>query len=237
MRGARHTGQVIALLVVLAVGSAASVEAQSLAEWDRQALMSVYAVDAPSFTGVMRGANASFYPVVIGGPLVAWSIDGAQELTGDADFGTAYRLTVSEAGAVALVFGIKRLVRRPRPYAALPNITSRSPRHQPGATLDPYAFPSGHAALSFAVATSLTLSHPRWFVAVPTYAWAASVATSRVWLGVHYPSDVLVGALLGAAVSYAVHQARSSLTPDRLEGEDDRAMSIGLFVVRLPLGG
>lgn len=221
---------------MMIVGSAASAEAQSLSDLDRRVLRSVYDIEAVTFTRMMQGANASFYPVVIGGPLVAWGFAGAQELMGDADFSTAYRFTVSEAGAVAVVLSLKRLVRRPRPYATLPDITSRSRRYQPGATSDPYAFPSGHAALSFAFATSLTLSHPRWFVAVPSYAWAASVATSRIWLGVHYPSDVFVGALLGAAVSYAVHQARSPLTPDRFEGNDEKAMRVGLFVVRFPLG-
>ncbi|NBC16271.1 MAG: phosphatase PAP2 family protein [Bacteroidetes bacterium] len=186
----------------------------------------------------MRGANVSFYPVAVGAPLGAWGVAGGRELAGhDADFETAYRLTVSEAGATALVLGLKYLVRRPRPYETVSGITSRSARLQPGEAFDPYAFPSGHAALSFALATSLTLSHPRWYVAGPTYAWAASVATSRVWLGVHYPSDVLVGAVLGAAVGITVHRLREAITPGALTDDPTSPAGTRLFVLRWPLGG
>jgi membrane-associated phospholipid phosphatase len=227
----------LVVVIVVLIGGSAPAAGQSPADLDRRALRGVYGVEAAAFTGLMRTVDASFYPAMVGAPVVAWSVAGGQTLAGyDGDFGAAYRLTVTEAGAVALVFGMKRLVRRPRPYEALPDIRSRSGRLQPGEVLDPYAFPSGHATLSFALATSITLSQPRWYVAVPTYMWATSVATSRVWLGVHYPSDVLVGALLGTAVGVAVHQARDALTPGVLKRDAEHEAEMRLFVLRWSLG-
>jgi undecaprenyl-diphosphatase len=70
-----------------------------------------------------------------------------------------------------------------------------------------HSFPSGHAAGSFAFAAFVAVRAPRW--AAPAFVWAAIVAWSRCVLGVHYPSDVLAGAALGAAIGVTV--ARLSL--------------------------
>ena len=64
------------------------------------------------------------------------------------------------------------------------------------------SFPSGHATVAFACATVLALAVPR--LAPPLFALAALVAWSRVYVGVHYPLDVLAGALLGVALGFAV---------------------------------
>ncbi len=52
----------------------------------------------------------------------------------------------------------------------------------------------------------LTLQCPKWYVIVPAYAWAGAVGYSRLWLGMHYPSDVAVGALVGAASAYVSYK-------------------------------
>jgi undecaprenyl-diphosphatase len=64
------------------------------------------------------------------------------------------------------------------------------------------SFPSGHTSMAFATATGLSLAFKKWYVVVPAYLWAGSVGYSRMYLGVHYPSDVLSGAVVGAGSAY-----------------------------------
>jgi undecaprenyl-diphosphatase len=87
-------------------------------------------------------------------------------------------------------YGLKLVVDRPRPHL---DPLVRLPT-------DP-SFPSGHAATSFAGATMLALLVPR--LAPGLYALAAAIAFSRVYVGVHYPLDVVAGALLGTAIGWA----------------------------------
>ena len=64
------------------------------------------------------------------------------------------------------------------------------------------AFPSGHASSAFACATVLAWASPR--LRIPVFVLAAAIAWSRVYVGVHWPLDVLGGALLGVLVSIAL---------------------------------
>ncbi|MDJ0344338.1 phosphatase PAP2 family protein [Streptomyces sp. H10-C2] len=91
----------------------------------------------------------------------------------------------------------KRAVRRARPILeAVPVI--RRLRHQPFTT----SFPSGHAASAAAFAAGVAMESGRWGAVVAPV--AASVAFSRVYTGVHYPSDVLAGAALGVGAAIVV---------------------------------
>jgi membrane-associated phospholipid phosphatase len=98
---------------------------------------------------------------------------------------------------------IKLLVRRRRPILAdLPALTS---------TPTALSFPSAHAATSFAGAASYSrLGLP----AIPLYALAVSLSASRLYLGVHHPSDVLAGALLGTAVGRGFRGAAEARVPE-----------------------
>ncbi len=95
--------------------------------------------------------------------------------------------------------GLKFSVRWPRPYLGYPDDLV------PLKTVGGFSFPSGHTSLTFATATSLCLSYPRWYVVLPATLWASGVGFSRLYLGVHYPSDVLVGAFVGIGSALAAH--------------------------------
>lgn len=102
-----------------------------------------------------------------------------------------------------ITYSLKKAIHRQRPYVSYPNeITAY-------ATENSFSMPSGHTSLAFTTATALSLSYPKWYVIAPGYIWACSIGYSRMNLGVHYPSDVLAGAVLGAGsafVTYKINQ-------------------------------
>lgn len=108
----------------------------------------------------------------------------------DADNRSVYsRAAKTVLGTYALNQLIKVAVRRPRPRIEdLPPLTG---------TLTGLSYPSAHAATSFAGARILSAALP----APPLYALAVALCLSRLYLGVHYPSDVAAGAALGSAVA------------------------------------
>ncbi len=70
-----------------------------------------------------------------------------------------------------------------------------------------YGFVSSHASNSFNVAVlSLLLIKKRWYT-ISILAWAASISYSRIYLGVHYPGDVVAGAILGSLVGWVIYSA------------------------------
>lgn len=102
------------------------------------------------------------------------------------------------AGTYAANIALKLVVRRPRPQLPdLPALTD---------TPTQLSFPSAHAATSFAGALAYArLGLP----ALPLYALAVAFALSRLYLGVHYPSDLLAGAALGTLIAVACSGDRS----------------------------
>jgi undecaprenyl-diphosphatase len=105
---------------------------------------------------------------------------------------TLLAVAVADWSATAL----KALVDRPRPPLRYPEPKTLVPVPHDA------SFPSGHAATSFAAATILSFSFPR--LAPLLYLLASAVAFSRVYVGVHYPLDVIGGALLGVLVATAL---------------------------------
>ena len=112
-------------------------------------------------------------------------------------------------GAIAIELIIseplKRIINRERPAEKYPldffpyrNVHSRS-------------FPSGHTSLAFSMAASLSIECKKWYIVVPAYLWAGTVGYSRIYLGVHYPTDVLGGAATGIGSAYLSHWLNKKL--------------------------
>ena len=111
----------------------------------------------------------------------------------------SFEMLMSVGVASLLSQSMKASVNRMRPQYKYPDeIFSLTPARTK-------SFPSGHATIAFATATTLTLQYKKWYIAVPAYAWAAGVSYSRMYEGKHYPSDILAGALIGTGSGFLCH--------------------------------
>lgn len=97
-------------------------------------------------------------------------------------------------GVACFVF-LKRWIRRPRPCAIAPHCWAHL------LPPDQFSFPSGHSITAFAMAVCLGLAYPGLLAGL--FFCAISIALSRVVLGMHYLSDVIVGSTIGALLGYA----------------------------------
>lgn len=130
---------------------------------------------------ISRLGDGSFYLVV--GLLVAW----LEPLKGT-DFLTTGLLIFAIELPVYLV--LKQTIKRDRPCDRFTDVT---PQITPS---DKFSLPSGHAAAAFVFATALSYYYPGMML--PAYTVASLIALSRVFLGVHYPTDIIAGAVLGS---------------------------------------
>lgn len=111
----------------------------------------------------------------------------------------AFYIALASGVNLAATDGLKRIFKRPRPATTYPDEINAYKDYKSR------SMPSGHTSGSFSTATALSLKYPKWYVIVPSYTWATAVGVSRMHLGVHYPSDVLAGAALGAGSAYLTY--------------------------------
>ncbi len=165
--------------------------------WDINSLKSINLNRNKNLDGPMTAITNSVYPIAIATPITELITGYAKH---DKKIIQAGWTTIAGSGINFIVaFGLKYTVNRDRPYVTYPVLQPYQHDKDP-------SFPSGHSSFAFNTATSLVLHFPKWYVAVPAYAWSTTVAYSRMHLGMHYPSDVLTGAVIGATSSLLAYK-------------------------------
>lgn len=176
--------------IVFFLSGTLSLHAQNrIGQADFAILQKMEAQRTAGMTKLMRGISDANKFVNIGVP-AALLVTGAIRHDEDMQQNGLY-IATSTASTIVFTFIIKKLVKRPRPFQAHLNFSAV---YQPGE----HSFPSGHTSSAFSTATALSMVYSKWYVIAPSLLWASSVGYSRMYLGVHYPTDVAGGALIGA---------------------------------------
>ncbi len=110
----------------------------------------------------------------------------------------------------AVIYGLKFLVQRQRPLLFLETASKHS--ISPGEILDP-SFPSAHATFAFMMATLLASQFPRYRAIF--FIGAAFIGWTRIYLGLHYPTDVIAGAVLGYGITKLFAKSKFSADKNR----------------------
>lgn len=143
---------------------------------------------------ISKSADGWAYPLI---PFIIWLL--------------GYPDAARFAWLVALAFGVERAIylvakrafKRRRPANVVPGYRSHI------IASDEFSFPSGHTSAAFLAVSLLALSYGPSFS--PLYFWAAGVAASRVILGVHFPTDIAVGSLMGSGIAVTMYCCLAAL--------------------------
>jgi undecaprenyl-diphosphatase len=163
----------------------------SVTHWDVVFLNTIFALDGKRLiSGVMpwisHSGNGYYYPAI---PLIFYFIE--PRIAG------AFFLCALLAFALELPLYkiLKQKIKRHRPCEVLSGV------HQRISPSDRFSFPSGHTAAAFVIATLIAHFFP--ILTVPVSIWAMLVGVSRIYLGVHYPTDIIAGLVIGILCAFA----------------------------------
>lgn len=188
----RHPNIIFFFLLFLYVGRTAS--AQNL---DIDLLRKINLERNPALDPTFKLVTNSVSPIGIGAPLIVTSIGFIQNDKSLKNKG--YYIGATLLSSAVLTTTLKFAIDRDRPFETYPDIQKLTGAGSP-------SFPSGHTSEAFATATSLSFAFPKWYVIAPSFLWASAAGYSRMHLGVHYPSDVLVGALIGSGSAWLCYE-------------------------------
>ena len=158
----------------------------------------------PTFKAITNSA----LPISVATPLIIYSVGLIKK---DSTIKNQ-ALFIGETFLVSafITTALKYSIKRERPFNTYPDIEKVTAA--PG-----YSFPSGHTSTAFATATSLSMEYPKWYIIAPSFAWASAVGYSRMHLGVHYPSDVVAGAIVGSGSAYISYKLNNWINKKRSE--------------------
>lgn len=156
--------------------------------------------------GTFKSISQSAVPISVATPLLIYSLG----IINNDSVAKQKALFIGETFLVSAFITVvsKKIIKTNRPYETYPIL-------QPVVTEASYAMPSGHTSTAFATATSLSLAYPKWYVVAPSFIWAGTIGYSRMHLGVHYPSDVVVGALVGSGSAFLCYKANQWINKKR----------------------
>jgi len=159
--------------------------------------------------------SKSVTPVTIAAPVslfvAGWATNNKKLQLDAAYFAGGYILSA------IITHGTKRIVQRDRPFVTYSFIEKRDAGGS-------YSFPSGHTSSAFQSATALSILYPKWYVIVPSYLWATSVGWARMYQGVHYPSDVFIGAVVGAGSAWVAYKVRKRIDKKPTEKKEQPSL-------------
>jgi membrane-associated phospholipid phosphatase len=176
------------LLIAISCSNGAYAQSSGLQQFDDRVMIDLANNRTPEKTSFFLFMSNTYKYGDIGTPaalLVGGIIGNNQQMRQNALY-----VGSSTAISYGLTYLIKIIVKRPRPFVKNINII-------PVYRAANYSFPSGHTSSTFATATALSIAYPKWYVIGPAYLWAGSIAYSRMYLGVHYPTDVAAGMVVG----------------------------------------
>jgi undecaprenyl-diphosphatase len=161
------------------------ISVHSVARWDVVFATAIFGLNGRkilSFTmpWISHSGNGYYYPVI---PAVLLLFDSQKA------WGLFAAGLFSFAIELPLYKLLKNSIKRIRPCEVLSDVHGRV------APSDKFSFPSGHTAAAFVMATLLSYFFP--ILSIPLISWALLVGFSRIYLGVHYPTDILAGLTIG----------------------------------------
>lgn len=167
---------------------------QSLQKTDIEILKAIFENRVPAIDPVFIFLTNSAAAIAFGVPIILILVALQKKIIQLQREALMILIPVALSAIIANI--LKYIVDTPRPYEVYSFIHKLSVGGSP-------SFPSGHTADAFSFAVAMALVYRKWLIIIPLLIWASLVGYSRMYLGVHFPSDVLGGAFIGAACSYS----------------------------------
>lgn len=229
--------RIILLLILFLSANSYSQNKIETENLDIRIFRSINNCRSPFLDKTISLTDKSVFPAAIVTPVTMFALARANKNTYDEN--TAVLLGASEVTSLGVTVLMKHLFKRDRPFTTLDNVYYQ----KDNSPTDRYSFPSSHTATAFSMATTLTLRYTdKPFLITGMYTYALIVGYGRIYLGVHYPSDVLGGALVGAGSSALIYSLRKEIlkAKSNLFGEkyyDERSYGVNEFTAIGALAG
>jgi membrane-associated phospholipid phosphatase len=174
--------------------------------WDIRLFKSINEGRKPLYDFVVPITDKAIFPAAVGVPPILFLAGRLSDHPYDEN--SAVISGLSALTSTAVTFGLKHTLRRERPFVTLDS----SYYNDENSLTDRFSFPSGHTATAFSLATSTALRYPDNYVLISgLYLHAIAVGFGRMYLGVHYPSDVMAGAVIGAGSAILMYSLRKEI--------------------------